>query len=295
MLRTSSRSPHFYAFKSPATPGSEWLYLRINAGLSLHEELLIKLQALIRDLKEADRIEDWFFVRYRDDQNHLRIRLKVPHERLFFETLATVCQWAGKLVHAGFCTTYSVNTYEREVERYGGVEGLRICESIFSIDSEFVADCLALPEFKKLDRTVVGLLSINALLESAMMNVNERFSWLDARRINQIKSQVANTYRQNRALFAELLFEPNDGGASQLYSSVISLLSTSRQRMTPLFKQLRHLENGGHLNGTTDNLCSSLVHMHCNRLYGINRDLELQTMALLRSSLETKIKRLQGS
>jgi thiopeptide-type bacteriocin biosynthesis protein len=45
--------------------------------------------------------------------------------------LQQLCGWAADLVADGECTRFGFDTYEREVERYGGEGGIRAAEAIF--------------------------------------------------------------------------------------------------------------------------------------------------------------------
>jgi thiopeptide-type bacteriocin biosynthesis protein len=55
--------------------GSEWLYYKLYTGVKTADLILLeKLYSVILELKEKNLIIKWFFIRYKDTDEHLRIR-----------------------------------------------------------------------------------------------------------------------------------------------------------------------------------------------------------------------------
>src|SRR5690606_10981592 len=79
-------------------------------------------------------VREWHFVRYTDPYPHLRLRLQVDDE-VYDEVSRVVAATAQSLVAQGFVWRVQFDTYEREIERYGGAEGILLCERLFSFDS----------------------------------------------------------------------------------------------------------------------------------------------------------------
>ena len=46
----------------------------------------------------------------------------------------------------GLCLKFVFDTYEQEVERYGGLDGMVTAGTLFSIDSRYAASCYAAQE-----------------------------------------------------------------------------------------------------------------------------------------------------
>ena len=89
----------------------------------------------------ADR---WFFIRYGDPDWHLRLRFHGRPERLQGEVLPTLQAAAAPLLEDGRLWRLQLDTYEREVERYGGSAGIVLAEKLFHLDSEAVLEMLGL-------------------------------------------------------------------------------------------------------------------------------------------------------
>lgn len=111
-------------------PGSEWLYAKLYCGEATADHLLTELAPFLTTLPR------WFFMRYDDPDHHLRIRVHGEPRWLFdhvLPRLSAVASWKLQL-----------DTYEREVERYGGAVGIELAERLFHADSCFVIDALTL-------------------------------------------------------------------------------------------------------------------------------------------------------
>ena len=158
-------------------PGSDWLYLKLYGPRPFEDELIAgPLASLCEFATGAGLSDGWFFLRYADPDPHLRVRFHGEPAALLGPLLRQVCDWAADLVADGVCTRFAFDTYEREVERYGGDDGLRAAEAIFAADSPAVAGMLRLVRQGGLpfDITTLAALSIDDLLESLGLAAGER-------------------------------------------------------------------------------------------------------------------------
>lgn len=122
--------------------GSEWAYLKIFCGYKTSELVLTNVMApLVEQLKAENKIDKWFFIRYNERGNHIRVRFHLTelHElayvldalntRLRQEELDTYCQ-------------IEMATYEREIERYDPLL-IEYTESLFSNSSDIALSMLS--------------------------------------------------------------------------------------------------------------------------------------------------------
>ncbi len=121
--------------------GSEWTYLKIYLG-SKHADKILSQQLIPLIEKIGGVIDKWFFIRYKDPDNHLRLRLHHPgiSPENFMEVLTSVQQAFNPLLANGSITNIQYDTYKREIERYGE-------STIEDIESIFHADSLAVMNF----------------------------------------------------------------------------------------------------------------------------------------------------
>jgi thiopeptide-type bacteriocin biosynthesis protein len=85
-------------------------------------------------------IRRWFFIRYSDPEFHLRWRLEGDPKTLTRRIWPAIQKAVGGLLEQGKVWRVQLDTYEREVERYGGPEAFPLVEQLFHADSEAVLD-----------------------------------------------------------------------------------------------------------------------------------------------------------
>jgi thiopeptide-type bacteriocin biosynthesis protein len=165
------------------------------------------------------------------------------------------------------------DTYEREIERYGGLEGMKAAEDVFFIDSEATLEILEHSGVADSKRSQLALLSVDRLLRDFGLDLSARERAVTApipylRR--DLKIRADNTtfgdhFRANRASL-EGLFRARSGGA--VPSPIRDALDHRSRRLTEVIGRLRSLEEAGRIN--SKELLSSFVHLHVNRLMADN-------------------------
>ena len=132
---------YFTPVKRKFIPGSEWIYCKLYCQPDRSNELLIEHITTYLDLLQSiGKLKKWFFIRYRDPDYHLRIRLNIdPHDggdiiHIFNR------RFAG-LVQAGLINDLKVEIYERELERYSPFL-IEPIESLFCESSLRIAEYL---------------------------------------------------------------------------------------------------------------------------------------------------------
>ena len=124
-------------------PGSDWMFVKLYCPSDLETELLSgPVRAFARDVA-GEGFTDWFFIRYSDPRRHIRLRFRGEPARLLADLLPRVTAWATDLISSGVCQRFSIDTYDRELDRFGGSHGLAAAEDFFCADSAAVSDLLA--------------------------------------------------------------------------------------------------------------------------------------------------------
>ena len=169
-----------------------------------------------------------------------------------------LCAWASKLVDGGKCEKFAFDTYEREVERYGGPEGIVAAEALFAIDSRAVVDLLGCSA--RVDRVTLAVLTIDDLLCSLGLQTDlARLAWL--KQTVDSGKEVGDEYRQKRERLIGGLCD-----ARELEPAVQERLARRRSALCQIGARLTALEEHGILTRSRAKLFESYVHMHCNRI-----------------------------
>ena len=261
-------------------PGSDWLYIKLYGPREAEEDLLTgPLRSFCRFATGSGLAQRWFFLRYSDPDPHLRLRFGGTPDVLVAELLPMVCAWAGELIAEGRSERFCVDTYEREVERYGGSSAIASAEALFAADSVAVVELLQLARSRRssLDRATLAVVSIDALLEGLGLDRAERLAW--CRRQVSEKHLSGDDYRARREQLRQLL---GRGGAPEL----THVLSTRDTALTTIASRLRELDALDELESPLERLCESYVHLHCNRLLGPGSPSEQHVLGLLLRTLE---------
>jgi thiopeptide-type bacteriocin biosynthesis protein len=271
-------------------PGSDWLYAKLYGPRQDEEELL---SGAVRELAEAavrdGDADGWHFLRYGDPEPHLRLRFRGDPGRLTGVLLPRLGAWAAGLVDAGGCERFVLDTYEREVERYGGPEGMAAAEDLFAADSRCVAGLLALagPAWP-LDRVGLAVVTLDDLLAGLGLDPGRRLALL-GRRVGDRRASGAE-HRRRKATLRPLLADPGRLAAEPAGAAILGLLAGRRAALAPVAARLAGLAAAGRLGGRgLDELAASFAHLHCNRLLGPDPAAERLVTGLLlrtRESLE---------
>ena len=88
---------------------------------------------------ESKSAESWFFIRYSDPDPHIRLRISGEPRKLAHEVEPELCRLLGQARERGLVRKFGFESYEREIERYGGPAAISIAEDIFATDSGTIA------------------------------------------------------------------------------------------------------------------------------------------------------------
>jgi len=265
-------------------PGCEWLFFKVYTPAFLEEELLAgPVRKFARHMVERGLADEWFFVRYADPDGHVRLRFRGDAKRLTTELAPTASAWLGSLVDERVCTRFSVDTYDREVERYGGVDGMRIAERLFAVDSAAVAELLGQAPRAPSghDRTDLAVRSVSDLLDAMGLDERGRLAWLESLGLTRCRVDFAAEYRRRRERLLPLLRSTPEQLAAALGRDAAAVLAQRAALLRPVGLDLADAAGQGRLTRPPAGILRSHVHMHCNRLFGIDPEAERRVYGLL--------------
>jgi lantibiotic biosynthesis protein len=256
-------------------PGSEWLYVKLYTGTATADQVLRRIARVLGWALMAGGADQWFFIRYGDPDWHVRLRIHGAPNRLLHETLPMLTRVTAPLLDNGQLWRVQLDTYEREVERYGGEAGIRLAERAFHADSE-----AALAIVRRLAgdtgaelRWRVALVGIDLLFRDLGLTLEQkRDIALRAQRgyghefgaDGAFQHEVSRRYRTERAS-VEALLDPQRELPPELAASIETLRARSAV-LAPVARDLRAAADAGQLSADVPELAMSLAHMHVNRL-----------------------------
>lgn len=119
-------------------PGSEWIYFKIYLQHKFSNKLLVILGDYIeKKLKRKGIIEKWFFIRYSDPKEHIRLRIYTKNLSKVFTIIEGISNIFNYYVKSSIISNVTQDTYQREVERYGNNNIIK-SEILFYKDSKLI-------------------------------------------------------------------------------------------------------------------------------------------------------------
>jgi thiopeptide-type bacteriocin biosynthesis protein len=256
-------------------PGSEWLYLKLFTGTATADQVLRRIAAVLRWALTAGGADQWFFIRYGDPDWHLRLRIHGAPGRLLHETLPLLTRVTAPLLGTGQLWRVQLDTYEREVERYGGEAGIGLAERVFYADSE-----AALAIVRQLTGDAGAELRWRAALRGIDLLFDDLGLTLEQKREIAQRAQrgygrefgadgafqheISRRYRRERAS-VEALLDPHREAPAEL-AACIQALHQRSAALAPVMRDLRAAADAGRLTVDVPALAMSLAHMHVNRM-----------------------------
>ncbi len=253
--------------------GDEWSYFKIYSGPKTLENILIhELNDVVMELFQTNIIDQFFFIRYADPDYHLRIRFHLPD----VSKLNTVIQllkiklkyYLDHRLVWSVCT----DTYSRELERYGNLT-MPDVEKLFCLDSLTIIHFFKETEDAGNDqiRWQWGIKCMDLLLEQFGLSLEDKVDFYKmindgySREFNINKSmrmQLDKKYRNEVKQISNIISLGN-GNSFPGLSHIFEYMKKSQ----PIIRAIVELSLKGSLEIPLNNLLSSLVHMHFNRLF----------------------------
>ncbi len=246
-------------------PGGDWVYLKLYLPTDKEASFLLdSVLPLIRD--SYGNLSTWFFIRYHENERPLlRLRLKSQNETSKMVLLNKIHDWASPLIQLGSLRDLSLATYEREVERYGGEDAIEQAEEVFCADSElslWIIDHI-LHKGTDLPNYAFVALSVMEILKCFDLSMEEQKQFLEDMLIDRKHLEGFRNWKD------------------KLVSATITLFEQANTLVpeTPLIKLKKSILSYQETLGAKleSKFIRSLLHMHCNRVMGIDNSLEFKS------------------
>lgn len=254
--------------------GSEWLYVKIYCGIAMAEKLLhTVVKPFVEDQYRLGRIEKFFFIRYNDPDHHIRLRFhNAGHPELLMHVLTDWSKVSEEWIKAGVIANIQVDTYKREIERYGK-QTITFCEELFAIDSLVVLEALAVinehPDAHS--RWLFAAMYVNALLDVFKVDLAERVRMLGHIRNSFFKEfggeaslthQLNDSYRKKYGLLKAYF---SGGSMGEMYDFFAAIVKDRIEKMEGVATAINAKAAGDP--ALFISIVSGLIHMFINRVF----------------------------
>ncbi|WP_329382742.1 lantibiotic dehydratase [Streptomyces sp. NBC_01716] len=252
-------------------PGaSPWMYVKLYGSAARVPEVLTALPRLLR--------QDWgtlpaWFIRYADPDAHLRLRLRLPGPGAFGSLAQAVARWASELRHEGLIQRVQWDTDHPETGRYGTGDALEAAEEYFVADSTAALRQLSLTMTPEL-RPAVTAASFVDIATGFLGSRKAACTWLTQ---HLPRGDGAPVPRNVQAL-ALRLSEPEIHNALTGFPGGDAVAEAWHARKRTLNSYRRVLTDDA------DAVLLSLLHMHHNRVAGIDRTAEATCRRIARAA-----------
>jgi thiopeptide-type bacteriocin biosynthesis protein len=233
---------------------SDWVSAHLYCGKNQMDAILTDVVVpFLSPFKLRGEVDDWFFVRYADVADHLRVRFHMAERdardkrKILEESLDEACTRSE-------IRRLSVTTYERELERYGGEAVMGLIERLFTIDSEVVIGSLRIRPFG-IQRIEACVATFGWLMGSLDRETQTR--WIDHHRPIRHVKLAGDHWDAIRRLKQQERADNHD-----TFGEVKAILY-----------ELERRDRRGELAASLVDILRSLMHMHCNR-FGLSSEQE---------------------
>jgi thiopeptide-type bacteriocin biosynthesis protein len=220
-----------------------------------------------REIAPGEENRPWFFLRYQDPHWHLRIRYSEEDAATRGRLRSELDRLAASLPGL---RTLTWDTYEPELDRYGGEQGTALSESIFYIDSRVALSRRRFfaREVDAWERLYASIAGLRALLDGLDLPLSTQLDLLSRMRGSFLSEHAADKatradlsaeYRRRQAPIERAAAPPSVAARE----AELSPLATLR----PLAARFRELHQAGAIHRSLEEVAPSFVHMHMNRWF----------------------------
>jgi len=256
--------------------GDSWLYYKIYTGHKTADQILTEvIHPVTKTLIEEGIIDKWFFIRYSDPKFHLRLRLHHNQPESLSRIVTSLRGGLREFVEDNIVWNVQVDTYQRELERYG-LLSIEESETIFFHESQLTVSLLSMIEGSEGEeirwlfalKAIDNLLDIFAYSGMAKLELLENLKTSFGKEFGMsrpLKKQLDEKYRKNSKKIEEF-FRLQPGNAGE-FEPIMSLISEREQNLKPSVNLILKCSNAGSLEMPINDLTGSHIHMLMNRLF----------------------------
>ncbi|MGI3226719.1 lantibiotic dehydratase [Streptomyces sp. GTA36] len=208
----------------------------------------------------------WWFIRFRDPDQHLRLRIALPDPDAFAETAGKVAAWAEELRAAGLVSDLRFPTSYREMGRWGSDAAWEAAEGVFRADSRAILTQLLREPQRPQQRALVVAHTV-AITSAFLSSVKAGTQWL----INHVPATAPTRVHRGQFTEAVRLADPTHGWAAlRAEPGGAAIITGWADRDVALAAYRTHLPGPDTDGIAIDDVLTSLLHTHFVRHIAVN-------------------------
>ncbi|MGF9978892.1 lantibiotic dehydratase [Viridibacillus arvi] len=254
-------------------PGSKWLSLKIYFSKSSQDfflnEFVLKYTSFLQSKKY---INEWFYIRYTDPEDHIRLRLKTLNKfniNFFLEDIKSSMNKMNININ-----DLVIDTYKPEYIRYGNENLMPSVEHFFKIDSQL--SLYIMNEVNSYNSKFdLIVLSVISLIYSFNISIDVFIKWID----NLLNYKVFLDIYRNKKVFFNSHIELDKKNIIGLKPETLLKLEERKEYCEILSKKIKEQQQD-HYKILTD-----FIHLHVNRVIGNDKNVEKMVLGVVRHTL----------
>lgn len=256
-------------------PGAEWTYFNIYCSHIFGDKVLQSAIAPFLDnFKEKGINLKWFYIRYENPEPHIRFRI---HHTFSEAIIIELNKYLNPLLKDGIVFSVQIDTYKREIERYGE-KNIELSEELFYFDSEATLKLISQMTQEGFDenhRWKVGVVSLGILLDDFGISVKDRVILFENLYTNFLPEFVDDSNNQYVKLFKGSLDKEHRKHKIFLdqilrkkeYDEIKMFVAPYIERSKYVREIVESIRGNTKDNNELLNLLQSYIHMTLNRLF----------------------------
>ncbi len=256
--------------------GDEWLYYKLYSGPKTADVMLTEIIKPATEKLLSERIIDkWFFIRYSDPKQHIRLRFHYTNPKYIFNIIQEINSLSKPFIEQNLIWKVQLDSYQREIERYGE-NTMELAESLFFHDSSMIVEMLNLIEGDDGEkiRWLFSLRAIDVFLTNFQFNLQQKMDLLkvladnfgkEFRLNSPLIKQLSNKFRKDKKIIYDILDRDKDQDSN--LRPLFQLLNNKSKNSKVVVTEILETNKSNKLQMPLDNLLSSYIHMMMNRIF----------------------------
>lgn len=257
----------------------EWFALHIYIDKSSQNTFIIdKLYPFVKSLEEGKYIDKYFLMRYIKQGDFLKLRLYRNDEN-YNEIYSILKDWLSYVRQTTEVSDYEFVSYEPEYFRYGGKNTINEIESFFEYDTNLAVNIIE-NDFK-FERPFIVAISIMYLFDKLSISNEERMEIVNNYVPTSFKSKEIRPFKNELVTMCNP--DNNFENIAKNYSDLYQILKGDDLILSKLNEGLKQP-----LTTKRSRIIGSLIHMRCNRIFGVDKDQETFVLSIVKEIVKTQ-------